>query len=140
MVYRIRTRKVFSVRIDPKIAKVFTDRIKETNLSTCLVVEALLVAWVEGSKYLPPASSKPKALAGHTITITQNFQRVVKRERRKSGVTELMPEDNCYVKNRGGYAINAWTYVKPANKSDINKFGHHVSCVCLDCSGRRVLV
>jgi len=134
----MRNRIVFSVRIDPKIAKDFKDRIEETKLSTCFIIEALMVAWTEGSKYIPPASSLPKPLAGHTITITQNFQRVVKRERRKSGVTELRPEDNCYVKNSpSGFAVNNWCYRKPADKSDINRFSHHVSCVCLDCSGQR---
>lgn len=131
----MRPRKCYSIRINPEIEKEFKDAIKEKGLSTCLVIEALMIAWVEGTKNRPPPTG---ITAGRTITITQNFPRVVKRERRgNKGVIEFRPEDNCYVKNRGGFAVNAWTYVKPASKDDVNRFGHHVSCVCLDCSGQR---
>lgn len=130
VVNHMRPRVVFGVRIDPKIGKEFTEAVKQKGLSTCLVVEALLTAWIVGIKHCPDASVN----LGKTIIVNQNFPRVVKRERRKSGVSEFMPEDNCYVKNRGGYAVNAWTYVKPANKSDLNpKNHHHVSCVCTSC-------
>lgn len=130
----MRPRVVFGVRIDPKIGKEFTEAVKQKGLSTCLVVEALLTAWTVGIKNCPTPDVNP----GQTIIVNQNFPRVVKRERRKSGVSEFVPEDNCYVKNRGGYAVNAWTYVKPANKSDINKFGHYVSCACTSCMPHRL--
>jgi hypothetical protein len=121
----MRPRVVFGVRIDPKIGKEFTEAVTQKGLSTCLVVEALLTAWTVGIKSCSASDVNP----GKTIIVNQSFPRVVKRERRSSGVTELIPEANCYVTPPG-----AWIYRRPANKSDLNpKNGHHVSCVCNVC-------
>lgn len=120
---------MFSVRIDPKIGKEFTAAVKRMGLSTCSIVEAFMVGWIEGIKQVPAG----KVDHGLTIKVNQNFQRVVKRERRSSGVTEFKPENNCYSKKGGGI----WGFRRIDSPSDVNKFGHHINCECLDCSGRR---
>lgn len=113
------------IKVDVQIREAFKEAVRKKGLSTCFVMEALMVAWVEGSKVATAA----KVDGCPTITINQNFQRVVKRERRKSGVTEFMPEANCYVNPPG-----AWIYRKPDSKSDMNpETGHHTSCKCNSC-------
>ena len=85
-----------------------------------------MVAWIEGIKHAPAASVNPKQHAGLTIEVNQKFERVVKRARRKSGVTEFKPEGNCY-KN------TMWTYRKPEKGELLSILGHVLECECSVC-------
>jgi len=127
-----RPRETFGVRINPEIKTLFLDAIKQKKLNSCHILEALMVAWVEGTKKRP----RDLGLAvGSTLTINQKFENVVARSRReiKGGVKQYKPEYNCYSKKAGGI----WGFRRIDSPSDVNKFGHHISCECLDCSGRR---
>lgn len=71
-------RKKTGIAIEPELWKEFKKALEERGLSTCFVLETLIQAWLAGTK-APPAN---KVHQGGSITVIQNFQRFVKRERR----------------------------------------------------------
>ena len=115
-------REVFSVKIKADLKREFTALIKEKGFSTCFIVETLLRAWIEGFKAAPAG----KVDQSSTIAITQNFQRVVKRARRKNTFTEseYKPEDNFY-----NPRTNYWEY----RPGPCNLNGHAAGCACSVC-------
>lgn len=152
----MRPRTTLTIRINPKIKKEFLAIIKEKGLNTCHIAEALFAAWIEGTK----VTSRAVGLRpGLILTINQKFENVVagsssgnvggsRIRRLKRGSRDgtsltpistgekkrlYRPDDNCYSKKAGGM----WEHRRMDSPSDINKLGHHISCECLDCSGRR---
>ena len=118
------TREVFSVKIKAKLKKEFTDVIKEKGFSTCFIIETLLTAWLEGLK----ASARSKVDQSKTITVVQNFTRVIKRARRgTSGFLDPyseMKEANFY-----NGKTTCWEY----RPGPCNLNGHAASCACSIC-------
>ena len=119
-----RPRETFGVRINPKIKKEFLDAVKEKKLNSCHIIEALMIAWVEGTK------KRPRGLGlavGSTLTINQKFENVVARSRREIKGSKLFkPEDNCY-KN------TMWSYRKPEKGELVSILGHVSECECNVC-------
>ena len=112
-------REQMNVRIKREIRDEFKKLCEEQGLSTCFVLESLLIAWIEGLK--APARAKVDGVA--TITINQKFERVIKRGRRTYKAYE--PDSNFY--NRKN---NDWEY----RSGPINDFGHAVGCSCSECT------
>ena len=128
------TREVFSVKIKREIKLEFKKMVKEKGLSTCFVVESLLIAWLEGLK----APARAKVDSDRAIVITQNFTRVFARGRRflkdlkkdfskDVDVLGEVHETNCYSPTVG------WFY---AADEALNDFGHAISCLCSVCTSR----
>lgn len=124
-------RIVFSVKIREDLKKEFTNAVKEKNLSTCFVVEALLTAWLEGLKATAQATVDQKA----TIVVNQNFTRTFVRGRRFLGAGKKdqfkdvdvhgeVNETNCYDPRFG------WFF-----KGDeaLNDNRHAFGCLCSVC-------
>ena len=113
----------FSVKIKRSLRDEFKRRVVESGLSTCFITETLLAAWIEGNK----VSRADKVNSSRTITVNQNFTRVVKRSRRgSSGFRDSFSEGEP---NFYDGKINMWEYRPgPANLN-----GHAAGCACSQC-------
>ena len=110
------------IAIEPVLWKEFKKALEERGLSTCFVLETLIQAWLAGTKAPPSNKVHPSG----AIVVNQTFQRVVKRERRKStfSESEYKPEDNFY-----NPKSNFWEYrLGPCNLN-----GHVAGCACSQC-------
>ena len=112
-------RVFFGVKINPKIKKDYLEAIYKEGLSTCQITEALMVAWVEGRKVAPAVGLNQSK----TITIIQNFTRLVKRERRLYK-TEYKREANCFD------PVIGWFFDED---EPLNERGHTIICKCAEC-------
>lgn len=124
-------RETFSVKIKREIKLEFQKTVKEKGLSTCFIIESLMIAWIEGIK----APARAKVDQSSTISITQNFTRVFTRGRRflkdakkdfRKDVDVLgeVHETNFYNPDS-----NMWEF-----KDDtLNDVGHVIGCGCSKC-------
>ena len=116
-------RVVFSVKIDRKLKEEFNKAVKEKGLSTCFIIETMLSAWLEGLK----APARAKVDSSNTITVVQNFTRVVKRARRgTSGFRDSFSENEPNFYDGG---TNIWEY----RPGPVNLNGHAAGCTCSEC-------
>jgi len=118
-------RTFFGVKIKAKIKRDFLAAVYKEGLSTCQIIEALMVAWVEGRKALPATGfNQSKTIS--PVTINQRFERVVKRgERRK--FREFMPEDNFFNAD-----ATIWEY-HDVDAVMLSANGHAPGCQCSEC-------
>jgi len=115
-------RIMFGVKINAKIKRDFLEAVYKEGLSTCQIIEALMVAWVEGRKAVPATGLNQSK----TITVNQYFQRFLKRGGRRD-FSPAVPVANFY--NADG---TVWQYVDvPAEELNVN--GHAAGCGCSEC-------
>ena len=115
-------RETFGVKIEADLKRKFTELVKEKGLSTCVIIEALMRAWLLG--FETPALAKVNSSS--TMTVHQHFERVVKRgERRK--FREFVPEDNFYNKD-----ATIWEY-HDVDSEMLSPNGHAPGCQCSEC-------
>lgn len=118
-------RTFFGVKIRAKIKKDFLEAVYEEGLSTCQIIEALMVAWVEGRKAVSSVGLNQKK-GVPPITINQRFERVVKRGGRRS-FREFVPEPNFY-----NAKAMIWEF-RDVDREMLLPNGHAAGCQCSKC-------
>ena len=111
-------RKHTSIRCDSKLWKTFKTVCKTNGLSTCDIIEKLILGFSVGYS--------TRVAQPTTINVVVDAPRVVRRVRRRQLVFEDEIQENYY--DRYGCWIR---------KTDVqlNEFGHAEGCLCAKCKG-----
>jgi hypothetical protein len=112
-------RKHTSIRCDRKLWKTFKTVTKNNGLSTCDILEKLILGFCIGYS--------TRVAQPTTINVIVDAPRVVRRVRRRQLVFEDEVQENFY--DRYGCWIT-----KP--DAQLNEFGHAKGCHCQMCGGR----
>ena len=112
-------RKHTSIRCDTKIWNTFKNVCKKNGLSTCDILEKLILGFSVGYS--------TRVAQPTTINVVVDAPRIVKRVRRRQLIVENEVEQNFYD------AHGCWIS-KP--NIQLNEFGHAEGCHCTYCRGR----
>ena len=114
-------RKHTSIRCDSKLWKTFKNVCENNGLSTCDILEKLILGFSVGYS--------TRVAQPTTINVIVDAPRIVKRVRRRQLIVENEIEQNFYDSH------GSW--ISKTN-SQLNEFGHAEGCQCAYCRGRKV--
>jgi len=96
--HTLRHRKVTTIRVDPELWEEFKDEVRKKSLSTCLVLEGLINAWIYGASAVPGIQTPMKV----DLVINE----VVSRRRRAAAPTVSEKEWDDWVR----YYEDTWLF------------------------------